>query len=127
MSVLLLIEPDYELGQTTHDYLKHSGHKTKWCRSAQQAIAAADKQKPDLIILELQLPIHNGIEFLYELRSYQDWQNVPVIIYSQVPPNLKAISPMLWDNLKVTAYLYKPQVKLANLVESIDNALSPVT
>ncbi len=126
MASLLLIEPDFELGQTTKAYLNHLGHKLKWCRNAQQAILAADKVQPDLIILELQLPVHNGIEFLYELRSYKDWQNIPVIIYSQVSPNLKAISPMLWKNLKISSYYYKPQTKLSSLAISIDGILSPV-
>jgi len=126
MAKILLIDPDQQIGNITAEFLKQRGHLVKFCSSAQHGIHQADKYKPDLIILELQLPVHNGIEFLYELRSYHDWQDTPVIIHSHVPPALKAISPMLWDSLKIAAYHYKPHTKLAALYDSIDNVLAAV-
>ncbi len=125
MAKIILIEPEAVLAQTLAQSLKRRGHKVMICTNAQDAIHGVDSYKPDVVILELQLPIHNGIEFLYELRSYQDWQEVPVIIHSQVPPSLKAISPMLWDKLQIKAYHYKPMTKLETLNNSIDNILTP--
>ncbi len=124
MAKILLVEPDINLAQTLIHSLKNRGHKIKVCATAQAAIHGVDSFKPDIVILELQLPVHNGIEFLYELRSYQDWQTVPVIVHSLVPPTLKAISSMLWDNLHIVAYHYKPVTKLATLNNSVDNILT---
>lgn len=124
-SKILVVEPDYNVGQTLAQFLNHHGHVASYCSSAQQAIHAADEKTPGVIILELQLPTHNGIELLYELRSYEDWHNIPVIIYSQIPPAHQAISPMLWENLGVVAYHYKPLAKLTDLLKSVDGILAP--
>lgn len=125
MAQVLLIEPDHLLGEIYQAALRHGGHRVAWCIAAQAAIATADKQKPDVIIMELQLPTHNGVEFLYELRSYSDLQPIPVIVLSHVPPVLRAISPVLWEQLGIVAYHYKPLTKLADLTRSVDRALAP--
>ena len=123
MSRILLIEPDRQLAKTVAGLFEHQSHTVKLAATAQAAITAVDEDYPDIIILELQLSVHNGIEFLYELRSYADWQDIPVIVYSQVPPTIKAISPQLWDRLGIVAYHYKPIAKLADLSNSVDNVL----
>jgi len=123
MAKILLVEPDKQLANTIKRALEHFGHSINTCGTAQSAIHATDTDQPEIIVLELQLPIHNGIEFLYELRSYLDWQKLPIIIHSQVPPTIKAISPMLWDQLRITAYLYKPHTRLADLADTIGNTL----
>jgi len=68
--------------------------------------------------LELQLASHNGIEFLYELRSYNDWQSIPVIIHSLVPATaFTNIAP----ELGVVSYLYKPTTTLKKLCTSVSD------
>lgn len=122
MAKILLIEPDIQLGKIYNRYLEQK-HDVAWRTTAQTALNSVDENKPDLIILELQLTAHNGIEFLYELRSYKDWQDIPVIIHSHVPPLLKAISPMLWSELGIAGYYYKPSTKLHDLGLAVESAL----
>jgi DNA-binding response OmpR family regulator len=125
MAHILLIEPDRLLGETYQKALLLRDHQVTWCFGAQDAIAATDTKMPDIIVLELQLPNHNGVEFLYELRSYSDLQAIPVIVLSHVPPVLRSISPVLWEQLGIMAYLYKPLTKLTDLTRSVDRILIP--
>ncbi|MGZ6004817.1 MAG: response regulator [Candidatus Saccharimonadales bacterium] len=125
MTKILLIEPDINLGRIYQHFLQAVGHEVRWRTTAQAALTSVDANKPALVVLELQLAAHNGIEFLYEFRSYQDWQSIPVIIHSQVPPLLKAISPMLWDELGIAGYYYKPSTKLKDLARAVDSVLTP--
>ena len=119
-SHILLVEPDRVLADTYKRLLNDSGWTVTPCASAQAAIFATDQQKPDLIIMELQLIEHSGIEFLYELRSYPEWQDIPVIVHSQIPPSeFTAHSRLLKDNLKVAHYLYKPQTTLKELIKKV--------
>ncbi len=121
MAKILLLEPDALLAKNTLGALKKSGHKISWQSGAQPAISAIDKQIPDLIIMELQLTGHSGVEFLYELQSYPEWQTIPVIIYSHIP---NAGEPAKhWQQLGVVAYYYKPHTKLKELADSIDHIL----
>src|SRR4051794_5466447 len=127
MASILLLEPDRILAQTYYQALTGAGHTVSVCASAQTAVLAADQIKPALGIVELQLVEHSGIEFLYEFRSYADWQNVPILIHSQVPRAEFADNwQLLQQELGVTDYLYKPQTSLRELVAATQQAL-PVT
>lgn len=87
---------------------------------------SADEVRPDLVVMELQLVSHSGIEFLYEFRSYADWMNVPLIILTHVPPGeFGGSRDVLMKELNVATYLYKPTTSLQKLVRTV-NELVPV-
>jgi DNA-binding response OmpR family regulator len=123
---ILIVEPDKILAETYASALRAAGHKVITCRGAQEAIFAADANAPDAILLELQLVSHSGIEFLYEFRSYPEWQHIPVIVCSQVPPTEFLDSwGLLQGELGVTDYLYKPQTTLVKLCRAVAKLGSP--
>lgn len=120
MAQILLIEPDRLLADSYRAVLEDAGHDVLMCASAQSAIFAADAVCPDLVILELQLIGHSGVEFLYEFRSYPEWRAIPVVVLSQVPPvELDGSRSLLAEELGVRTYYYKPQISLANLVSEV--------
>jgi DNA-binding response OmpR family regulator len=124
MARLLVLEPDVRLAALYAEMLRSRQHQVATAVTAQDAILAADAVTPDLVLLELQLTAHSGIEFLYELRSYPDWRRVPVIIISNVPPAEFANSrQLLHGRLGVVAYHYKPRTSLQVLLHAVDNAL----
>lgn len=119
MADILIIEPDRLLAETYRRAFVHEGHEVLICASAQSGIFAADAVKPDLVILELQLIEHSGIEFLYEFRSYPEWQGIPVILQTNVPPTeFLQSSNLLRSELRVATYLYKPVTNLQSLLRS---------
>jgi DNA-binding response OmpR family regulator len=125
MSQILLIEPDRVLAETYRQALLADGHTVVCCASAQAGIISADQHQPDLIILELQLIEHSGIEFLYELRSYQDWQTIPVIVQTHVPPGEFSVNhQLLREQLGVQKYLYKPDTSLKELLNNVRHHLA---
>lgn len=125
MSHILLIEPDRVLAETYRQALLGEGHVVVCCASAQAGVISADQHRPDLIILELQLIEHSGIEFLYELRSYPDWQDIPVIIQTHVPPGEFALNRrLLREQLGVLTYLYKPDASLSVLIGYVQEHLA---
>ncbi|HVV25863.1 MAG TPA: response regulator [Candidatus Saccharimonadales bacterium] len=126
MARILLIEPDYILAQTYYEALSQAGHEVIPTAGAQTALVVADDIQPDLIILELQLIEHSGVEFLYEFRSYPDWQHTPVILHTQVPPaEFNQNRQLLRTQLNVSQYLYKPQTTLQELAAAAEQCLAP--
>ena len=126
MAHILLLEPNRLLAKTYLAALRGAGHTVTVCATAQTAIFCADEQLPDLVVMELQLVGHSGIEFLYEFRSYPDWQEVPVIIASDVPAGEFNNSwRLLRQELGVAAYHYKPLLPLRTLLAAVD-AVVPV-
>ena len=116
---ILLVEPDEILGHTAQTSLQAAGHAVTVRRSAQAALDALDADLPDIIILELQLGIHNGVEFLYELRSYLEWQHIPVIVHTLNARILDERFAGALKQLGVTALLYKPRTSSKNLLDSV--------
>src|SRR6185437_3603655 len=112
MAQILLIEPDGILAGNIRDYFANVNHKVVIHNDLQLAIAAADNISPAAVILELQLAGRSGIEFLYEFRSYPDWQDLPIIIYTSLKSEeLSAYKKVLQD-LNVSQVLYKPETRL---------------
>lgn len=125
MAHIILIEPDRVLAETYRQALQADGHVVTPCASAQAAIFAADQQAPDLVLLELQLIEHSGIEFLYEFRSYEEWQQAPVIVLTQVPAGEFASNwRLLREQLNIDSYMYKPHVSLQQLRHVVANCLA---
>jgi DNA-binding response OmpR family regulator len=121
MNTVLLIEPDRVLAEIYKRAIETDGLMAVTTVSgAQAAIIAADQCKPDLVILELQLIEHSGVEFLYEFRSYPEWQPVPILVQTIVPfGEFRDNWQLLQDELGVRAYLYKPHTSLRQLLASV--------
>lgn len=122
---VLLVEPDVVLGEIFAKALEAKGYVVERVAGAQEAVIAADDNRPDLVICELQLVGHSGIEFLYEFRSYADWQDIPVIVLSTVPPlEFNGSRIGLKEQLGVETYLYKPATSIAEMLRVVGEAIT---
>lgn len=119
MASVLLIEPDVSLAEAVSTFLEGSDFEVVFCHSSQAAITQADEHRPDIVVLELSIPDHNGVEFLQEFRTYPDWIDIPVIVYSHVPLEDTGLSKAEWRKHGVQEYLYKPTVGLAELAKTL--------
>jgi len=127
MAQILLVEPDTILAKTYAAFLQRAGHHVLRAGDAQSAINACDAVQPDCIVLEIQLPQHNGIEFLYELRSHADWQRIPVIILSQRTTDQLSMDAPKMLELGINGFCYKPDTSLTTLQVLIDDILQAVS
>lgn len=120
MSHILLIEPNTLLAKTYTQALLHAGHSVTHVTGAQSAIDAADKKAPNVVIVELQLPQHSGIEFLHEFRSYAEWLAVPVVVNTGLSPaRMMLAKTTLKRDLGVVDILYKPRTTLQDIVRLV--------
>jgi CheY-like chemotaxis protein len=86
---------------------------------AAKALEIANENRPNIVILELSLAGHSGLEFLYEFRTYTDWIEIPVIVYTTVHLDDSVLKSRAWEQLRVQEYLYKPETSLATLKNMI--------
>lgn len=122
---ILLLEPDKILGGSIKSAIESAGHFVSWKHTAQTALDSLDDTVPDLIILELQLGIHNGIEFLYEVSSYPEWRHIAVIVHTINANAQDEIYGASLSLLNVRSVLYKPRTSTVQLVKLVKQ-LEPV-
>lgn len=122
---VLLIESDPLLASSIVAYMHKQGMQISSVTTAQGAIAACDTSTPNIVILDMALIGHGGIEFLHEFRSYHDWQNVPVIAWSMQHITVTQSQALL--QLGVSGVLYKPKTTLQQLYQQLQTFIpSPV-
>lgn len=112
------------LAKAVIDYLKPD-HEVFWSHNGHHAVEIMDKSEFDLIITEHSFSSHNSFEFLYELRSYPEWQTLPVIIFSRSFLADSVLKSETWRKLGQVKYLYKPSTSLAGLKSTIVRLIKP--
>ena len=121
---VLVIESDPIVASAVMRYMSTQGATVSIAQSAMQAIQACDQHIPDVIVLDISLTGHSGIEFLHEFKSYSDWHHVPVIAWSMQAYTARQQNALA--TLGVQCIFYKPAVSLRQLWQQINDITSPV-
>ena len=80
MSKTVLIVEDNELNMKLfHDLLEAQGYETLQTREGLQALALAREHRPDLILMDIQLPEISGLEVVKWLKEDEELSSIPVI------------------------------------------------
>ena len=115
---ILIIEDNLQNLRVVQLSLKDQGYLLLEATDGNDALKLALKERPDLIIMDIQLPGMSGIEITRKLRERPDFQQVPIVAvtaYAMRGDKEKAL------NLGFDAYLTKPisTHELASLVAEI--------
>lgn len=119
MKTAIVLESDRIVSECIDKELSKHGFDVVVVVNAEDAIYAADKNKPDVVVSDLAVSGHSGSEFLYEFRTYSDWKNVPIIIFSSVNVSLDILSSNDFKMLNVFDFLYKPKTSLDALSKRV--------
>ncbi len=121
---LLIIEPHQELAAVMAEYAESRGLTCEIADSAQEAVRLADDKNPKMIILEPIMPKHNGVEFIHEFRSYPDWLDIPIILYTNISRDeLQLTNPMLQE-IGIKTHFYKPTTSFEELINGVESQLA---
>ncbi len=123
MKKILIVEPDNELGKQYQSLVIGQGYQAKLAQSSDDALSLIDSYSPDVVVLELQMIEHNGLELLYELRSYVDWDDIKIVLNTSVKQSLLKKSPV-YSRLNIAKYLYKPDTPPSKLLSAIESVVS---
>jgi two-component system response regulator BaeR len=76
---ILIVEDEPDIARVLNDYLKNDDFETHWITNGDEVVPFLKKEKADLVLLDIMLPVKNGIEVCKEIRQFS---HVPVIIIS---------------------------------------------
>jgi CheY-like chemotaxis protein len=74
------VEDDVEIRQLMHRTLEKEGWVVAEAEHGQAALERVRERVPDLIVLDLMMPIMDGFEFMLELRKVEAWRSIPVVV-----------------------------------------------
>jgi two-component system cell cycle response regulator DivK len=90
MRTILIVEDDRKNMKLFRDLLQVSGYKTFEATDGRQGVDSAGLYKPDLILMDIMLPVLNGIEAIKILKSDETTRTIPIIaLTSFALPNEK--------------------------------------
>ncbi len=104
IKTLLVVEDDDDFQILYRLYLQGESYRILEARNGREALEAIEEEKPDLIILDMIMPVMDGEEFIQKLRFEKRILDIPIIIASV---NDK-ISPHLLEKGKIHSVLKKP-------------------
>lgn len=103
-SVVMLIEDDFTTRQMMIRMLQKVGWQVIEAENGEVALQKLQKQKPDLILLDLMMPKMDGFEFLLQLRQQKACSSIPVVVLTAKDISLE---DRLWLNNKVDTIFQK--------------------
>lgn len=113
---IVVVDDEIEFLKTVQLYLEED-YKVTLCSSGIQAINVCKTELPDLILLDIMMPVLNGVQVLNKLYEYTDLRQIPVILVSGIAD--KNII-MECFKLGVVGYLVKPIDKESLLVKVVE-------
>lgn len=111
---ILVVEDEQALRQTLSDELTDSGFVVITAANGQEGLASAQREKPDLIILDLLMPQMSGQEMMKALNNEAWSHQTPVLVLTNVGIEDKQVQEVIAN--RPVWYLEKSDVKLAEVV-----------
>ena len=79
MSKILCVEDDDDSAFMLKQRLKRSGYEVVIAVNGRQGIEFAGSEKPDLILMDIDLPIINGLDATRQIKETQETESIPII------------------------------------------------
>ena len=94
MSVILIVEDNEKNMKLARDVLQAKGYQTLEAVNGEDGVRLALEHKPDMVLMDIQLPDINGIEAFTRIRANADTARVPVVAFTA------SVTPM--DRSRIT-------------------------
>lgn len=101
--------------------LRLVGHRTVCAANGREALALVRSERPDLILLDLAMPVMDGLAFLKALRADPHSSNTPVILLSAISDKQHIMQAA---KLGAREYLLKSRFSLQELLERVKKCLT---
>jgi CheY-like chemotaxis protein len=118
-ATILVVDDESIFRRTLHARLKKNKFNVLMASNGREGLKIAASQKPDLILLDNNMPIMNGLEMLEQLKENPELKNIPVIVVTVLcePHDIAAAY-----SLGIADYITKP-FNFADLTEKITRIL----
>lgn len=115
---ILIAEDDQALSKVLQIKFKQVGYEPLQALNGEETLEVLKKEKPDLLLLDIMMPIKSGFEVLEEMKNDPELKKIPVIIISNLgqEEDIKRA-----EEYGVKDYIVKAQVSIIDVIEKVNN------
>ncbi|MEA2715303.1 MAG: hypothetical protein QOG91_331 [Candidatus Parcubacteria bacterium] len=123
---VLIIEDETPMLRALSDTFTRAGFNVLEARDGSMALGIALNNKPDIILLDIILPVMDGLTFLKKLREDTAFgRNVPVVLLTNLSADREAINKAITEG-NPAYYLVKTEWTIRDVVEKVKERLGMV-
>lgn len=116
MSKALIVEDDSALQYMYKVKLEAAGYSVQTAADGKAGLAVAESFRPDIILLDLRMPVMSGDEMLQALRATEWGADMRVIILTNIS---KDEAPHVLRFLSVDRYIVKAHTTPSQVMETV--------
>lgn len=99
--------------------LEHNGYDVRVAHDGQEVLDQLPEYQPDLILLDVMMPVRNGFEICQTIRANPEWQGMKIVMLTAKGRDIEATKGLA---LGADAYVTKP-FSTKELVERVKELL----
>ena len=119
MQRILIVEDEELVRELYSEFLEKKGYDVETAENGQEALDCLSENRPDLILLDINMPKVNGKQLLKIISADEKFNNIPVFIITGIG-DIKEISETL--NLGARCYIEKSN-SLGEVINKIELVL----
>lgn len=117
MKKILVIDDDATSVRLLQSRLEAEGFKIIIARDGDVGLEKAQKEQPELVILDIEMPRMNGYFFITELKKIKGYERLPIIVLSSHQDKID-----VFTSKGIARYMTKP-INFDVLIETIKSIL----
>ena len=118
--LILVVDDERDIAEIVSELLQGEGYRTTLAYDGQEALAALRRHRPDAVVLDIKMPVMDGLEVIHRMRADPAFQATPVVVLTAT----RVIEELEQEfrQYRVHHWISKP-FEPADLIRSITNAL----
>lgn len=121
MTKIAIIEDDPVIRQMYLMKFEMAGFNVSVAENGQEGVALVDRFRPDIILLDLTMPVMTGDEALAEIRRSERGRDIPVMILTNLG---EEEAPKSLHKLGIHSYIVKADLTPRQVVDRVKKALN---
>ena len=121
---ILVVEDDPVNGLVLLDFLEAHGYRVFLSKTGPDGVAAFDKDRPDMVLVDVLLPRKNGFEVCFDIKRTERGRTVPVVLMSAIYKDITHAAEYAKTDLGAAGFLVKP-FDLSDLLTRVHSLIGP--
>lgn len=119
---LLIVEDDHDTANLLAATFDEHQIRVRFARNGQEGLAEISQELPSVMILDLEMPVMDGFEFLEQIQNFPNWNSVPVVVFTSKSLTIEEFKRLE----KVSdAILIKGRDTTSTVIQSVLQAAQP--